>query len=49
MAEQQHGSSQGSMDITPHMQAWKGFVRLLKWGLLFILAIMAFMAIFRVH
>lgn len=49
MAEQKHGSSQGSMDITDHMRAWKGFVRLIKWSTIGILLVMGFMAIFRVN
>lgn len=50
MAERvEHVSSKGSMDITQHMRTWKGFLTLIKWSLIGILAIMGLMAIFRVH
>jgi hypothetical protein len=45
----ERGPSTGSMDITEHQRTWKGFLTALKWSLIAILLIMAFMAIFRVH
>jgi len=50
MAELKRASSGGSVDdVADHMRIWKGFVRLIKWSLIFVLLIMGFLAIFRVH
>jgi hypothetical protein len=50
MAEQKRASSgAGVDDVAEHMRAWRGFVRVVKWSLIFILVIMGFLAIFRVH
>lgn len=45
----EHGSSTGTTDIAKHQRTWKGFLTVIKWSLIAILLIMAFMAIFRVH
>lgn len=39
----------GTMDIGEHQRTWKQFLWLIKWSLIGIAAIMAFLAIFRTH
>jgi len=39
----------GSMDISQHLRGYAGFLTATKYGLIFILAIMVFLAIFRTH
>ena len=44
-----HGYEPGKMDIRDHVKTWHGFVKFAKWGLIFNLLIMIFLAIFRTH
>ena len=39
----------GSMDISAHKRGYAAFITGVKWTLVFILAIMVFLAIFRTH
>ena len=39
----------GSMDIREHVKTWHGFVKLVKWGIVLNILILAFLAIFRTH
>jgi hypothetical protein len=39
----------GSMDISQHQRGYAAFLTGTKWGLIGILAIMVFLAIFRTH
>lgn len=39
----------GSMDISQHLRGYAGFLTFTKYGLIFILLIMVFLAIFRTH
>jgi hypothetical protein len=39
----------GSMDISAHLKAYRGFLTGSKWTFGFILLIMVFLAIFRTH
>ena len=39
----------GSMDISAHVKAYRGFLTGTKWTFGFIMLIMAFLAIFRTH
>jgi hypothetical protein len=45
-----HGDYQpGSMDISQHLKAWKGFGTFVKWSIIGIGLIMVFLAVFRTH
>ena len=39
----------GSMDISQHLRGYAGFLTFSKYGLIFILLIMVFLAFFRTH
>ena len=39
----------GSMDISQHQRTYAGFLTASKYGMVFILAIMVFIAFFRTH
>lgn len=43
------GGQTGAMDIGEHLRTWKHFLWLIKWSLIAIAVIMAFLAIFRTH
>ncbi|HEY4123719.1 MAG TPA: aa3-type cytochrome c oxidase subunit IV [Rhizomicrobium sp.] len=48
-AHDHSGYQPGQMDISAHQKAWHGFTVFTKWSLIGILAIMAFLAVFRTH
>jgi len=48
-ADNDHGSDQGTMDISDHVKTWNGFLTLVKWVVIGNLALMVFLAIFRTH
>ncbi|MDE3116355.1 MAG: aa3-type cytochrome c oxidase subunit IV [Pseudomonadota bacterium] len=37
------------MDINDHLKTWNGFVAFTKWGLVFNILVLIFLAIFRTH
>ena len=39
----------GSMDISQHVRGYAGFLTATKYGVIFVLLIMVFLAIFRTH
>ena len=43
------GHQTGSMDIRDHLKTWHGFVKFVKWGLLFNILVLVLLAIFRTH
>lgn len=45
----EHGSDQGTMDISEHVKTWNGFLTLVKWVVIGNLVVMALLAIFRTH
>ena len=49
MAEHQSDYTPGSMDISQHRRGYAAFLTGVKWTLGFILLLMAFLAIFRIH
>jgi hypothetical protein len=49
MAADTHEYKKGTMDMTAHMQGWKGFTTFVKVSMVGILLIMLFLAIFRTH
>ncbi|HWC63310.1 MAG TPA: aa3-type cytochrome c oxidase subunit IV [Rhizomicrobium sp.] len=49
MAEHESHYVPGSMDISQHKRGYAGFLTGVKWTLIFILLIMAFLAFFRTH
>lgn len=48
-ADTSHGSDQGTMDISEHVQTWHGFTRVIKWGIISNVIILVLLAIFRTH
>ena len=45
----EHGSDSGSVDMTEHLRTWNGFLSFIKWMVIFCVAVLAFLAIFRTH
>ena len=43
------GDHTGKMDIGEHLRTWKLFTRLIKWSLIGIGLVMAWLAVFRTH
>ena len=37
------------MDIRDHLKTWHGFMKFVKWGTVFNILVMVFLAIFRTH
>ena len=48
-AQGDKGVQTGTMDIGEHQRTWKRFLWLIKWSLIGIAAVMAFLLIFRTH
>jgi hypothetical protein len=48
-AQDDHGSDQGTMDISDHVRTWNGFLALVKWVVIGNIALLAFLAAFRTH
>ncbi len=44
-----HPSGHGHMDMAEHLKTWKGFMRLVRWGIAAVVALLVFLAIFRTH
>jgi Bacterial aa3 type cytochrome c oxidase subunit IV len=49
MAEHDSHYVHGSMDMSQHKRGYSGFLTGVKWTLILILGIMAFLAVFRTH
>jgi hypothetical protein len=45
----EHGSDNGSMDMSEHLRTWNGFLTLVKWMVIGSAALLIFLAIFRTH
>jgi len=43
------GHQTGSMDIRDHLKTWHGFIKFVKWGTVFNILVLVFLAIFRTH
>ena len=48
-ADTGHDHAHGSMDISAHKKTWSGFTSLVKWSSILIIALMAFLALFRTN
>lgn len=44
-----HPSGHGHMDMAEHVKTWKGFTRLIRWGIAANVVLLVFLAIFRTH
>ena len=42
-------SEHGHVDMSEHLKTWKGFSRLIRWGIAAIVVLLVFLAIFRTH
>jgi hypothetical protein len=49
MVKHTHKSGSGTADLETHQRTWHGFLALIKWSVIAILAVMAYLAIFRVN
>ena len=45
----EHGSDNGSIDMSEHLRTWNGFLTLIKWMVIGSGALLIFLAIFRTH